>query len=106
MTQEPLPGASTALTMGILSLVGTLVCCGPFGAIFGVIGLNYARKAERFYREEPGRFTGYENIKSARILSYIGIGLALLMLIFYILAFGVVIALITTENMNAYSWSF
>lgn len=101
MTQEPLPGASTALTMGILSLVGTLVCCGPFGAIFGIIGLNNARKAERLYREEPGRFSGYENIKSARILSYIGIGLALLMLIFYILAFGVVIALITTGNINA-----
>lgn len=101
MTQEPLPGASTALTMGILSLVGTLLCCGPFGAIFGIIGLNNARKAERLYREEPGRFSGFENLKSARILSYIGIGLALLMLIFYILAFGVVIALITTGNMNA-----
>jgi len=76
------------------------VCCGPFGAIFGIIGLNNARKAERLYREEPGRFSGYENIKSARILSYIGIGLALLMLIFYILAFGVIVALITTGNMN------
>lgn len=100
MTQEPLPGASTALTMGILSLVGTLVCCGPFGAIFGIIGLNHARKAETFYREDPERYSGYDTLKSARILSYIGIGLALLMLVFYILFFGVIIALITTGNMN------
>ncbi|MDM9630749.1 CCC motif membrane protein [Robiginitalea aurantiaca] len=100
MTQEPLPGASTAQTMGILCLVGTLLCCGPFGAIFGIIGLNNASKAEALYREEPERYSGYENIRSARILSYIGIGLSLLMLIFYILFGGVILALITTGNMN------
>jgi hypothetical protein len=100
MTQEPLPGASTALTMGILSLVGTLVCCGPFGAIFGIIGLNNARKAERLYREAPDRYYGYENLKSARVLSYIGIVLALLLLVFFILFFGVIVALVTTGNMN------
>jgi 4-amino-4-deoxy-L-arabinose transferase-like glycosyltransferase len=86
--------------MGILSLVGTLICCGPFGAIFGIIGLSSARKAENLYREDPDRYSGHENLKSARILSYIGIGLALLMLVFYILFFGVIVALITTGNLN------
>ena len=86
--------------MGILSLVGTLICCGPFGAIFGIIGLSSARKAEALYRAAPGRYTGYENLKSARILSYIGIGLALVMLVFYILFFGVLVTLITTGNLK------
>lgn len=86
--------------MGILSLVGTLLCCGPFGAIFGIIGLNNARKAETLYRVEPERYSGFDTIKSARILSYIGIGLALMMLVFYILFFGVIVALITTGNIN------
>ena len=100
MTQEPLPGASTAMTMGILCLVGTLICCGPFGAIFGIIGLVNARNAETLYQKSPERYSGYENLKSARILSYVGIGLSLLMLVFYILFSGVIIALITNGNIN------
>lgn len=31
MAQQPLPGAGTVLTMGILSIVGTLVCWWPLG---------------------------------------------------------------------------
>jgi hypothetical protein len=86
--------------MGILSLVGTLLCCGPFGAIFGVIGLVSARKAENRLLEAPGQYSGYERIKSARVLSYVGIGLALLMLVFYILLFGVLVALVATGNIR------
>ncbi len=33
MNQTQLPGASTALTMGIISLVTSLCCCGPFLAL-------------------------------------------------------------------------
>ncbi len=100
MTQEPLPGASTALTMGILSLVGTLLCCGPFGAIFGIIGLVSARRAENRFLDAPDRYSGFERVKSARVLSYVGIGLALVMLVFYILFFGVLAALFATGNLR------
>ena len=96
MSQEPLPGASTAMTMGIISVVGALVCCGPFAAIFSIIGLSNARKAENLYRQTPDRYSGYENIKTARVLSYIGLGLSLVMLVFAILYFGFIVALITT----------
>lgn len=100
MNQQPLPGASNALTMGIISLVGALICCGPFAAIFSIIGLSSAKKAERLYKENPGAYTGYENVKTGRILSYIGLGLSLIMLIILILYFGVIVAMISSGEFN------
>jgi hypothetical protein len=88
------------MTMGIISIVGALVCCGPFAAIFSIIGLSSAKKAENFYREDPDRYSGYENIRTSRTLSYIGLGLSLLMLVLVILYFGVIIALVTTGKLQ------
>lgn len=98
MSHEPLPGASTAMTMGIISVIGALVCCGPFAAIFSIIGLSNARKAENLYRQAPDRYSGFENIKTARVLNYIGLGLSLVMLVLAILYFGFIVALITAET--------
>ncbi|NAS11348.1 CCC motif membrane protein [Poritiphilus flavus] len=100
MNQEPLPGASNALTMGIIALVGSLICCGPFAAIFSIISLNSAKKAERLYQENPGQYTGYENVKTGRILAYIGLAFALIGLVICILYFGMIVALITTGEFN------
>ena len=102
MEQQPLPGASNALTMGIISVVGALVCCGPFAAIFSIIGLNSAKKAQRTYNENPGGYSGYESVKTGKILSYIGLGLSLIMLVLLIIYFGVIIALITTGEFDSY----
>lgn len=102
MDQQPLPGASNALTMGIISVVGALVCCGPFAAIFSIIGLSSAKKAERLYNENPGSYTGFESVKTGRILSYIGLALSLVMLVLLILYFGVIIALITSGEFDNY----
>lgn len=96
MNNQQLPGASNALTFGILSIALTIFCCGPFGAIFSVIGLSSAKKAETAYQENPGLYSGIENVKTGRILSYIGIALALIYLILAIIYFGVIIALITS----------
>ncbi len=94
MEQQPLPGASTALTMGIISVVGALVCCGPFAAIFSIIGLSSAGKAERLYKENPGGYSGFESVKTGRILSYIGLGISLVLLVLCILYFGAILAFI------------
>lgn len=102
MEQQTLPGASTTLTMGIISVVGALVCCGPFAAIFSIVGLSSASKAERMYKANPGSYTGYESVKTGKILSYIGLGLSLVMLIFFILYFGAIIAFIGMEG----NWNF
>lgn len=100
MQQEPLPGASTAMTMGIISIVGALVCCGPFAAIFSLIGLSNAKKAEATFAEAPERYSGYENVRTSRTLCYIGLGLSLVMLVMAILYFGVIVALITTGQLQ------
>jgi len=89
---KSIPGASNALTFGILSIVLTLFCCGPFGAIFSFIGLSNAKKAKNFYEANPGSYRGYENIDTGRILSYIGLALAVLLFILAIIYFGLIIA--------------
>jgi len=67
MSQQPLPGASTVLTMGILSIVLTLVCCGPFGAIFSIIGLVKAKTATQLYEQNPGSYSDYSNVKTGNV---------------------------------------
>lgn len=98
MNQESLPGASTVLTMGIISIVGSLVCCGPFAAIFSIIGLSKAKSAQQIYDQNPGTYSGIENVKTGKILSYIGLGLSLIMLVLTIIYFGAIIALISSGN--------
>ncbi|MER3317640.1 CCC motif membrane protein [Flagellimonas lutimaris] len=100
MSQQPLPGASTVLTMGILSIVGTLFCCGPFGAIFSIIGLVKAKTASQLYQQNPENYTDYSNVKTGKILSYIGLGLGLVYLVLLILYFGLIIAVITTGELS------
>ena len=98
MNQQPLPGASNALTFGIISIIVSLFCCGPFGAIFSFIGLSNAKKAEQIYNKDPGAYLGYENVKTGKVLSYVGIALAAIMLILAIIYFGVIIAILSTGD--------
>lgn len=88
------------LTMGILSIVGTLFCCGPFGAIFSIIGLVKAKTANQLYQQNPENYTDYSNVKTGKILSYIGLALALIYLVLTILYFGLIVAMITTGELS------
>ncbi|WP_276391312.1 CCC motif membrane protein [Eudoraea chungangensis] len=96
MSQQPLPGASTALTMGIISIIGAISCCGPFAIIFSIIGLVNAKNADQLYKENPQNYTGFESVRTGRILSYVGMALALIYLVFAILYFGVIVAFISS----------
>ncbi|MDT0606959.1 CCC motif membrane protein [Croceitalea rosinachiae] len=100
MNQQPLPGASTVLTMGIISIVGTVLCCGPFGIIFAIIGLVKAKTAERLYLDNPEQYNDYNNVKTGRILSYIGMAIAIIYLVLTIIYFGFIIAMISTGEFN------
>ncbi|UII75240.1 CD225/dispanin family protein [Flagellimonas sp. HMM57] len=101
MSQQPLPGASTVLTMGILSIVGTLFCCGPFGAIFSIVGLVKAKTAKELYLQNPENYTDYSNVKTGKILSYIGLAISAVYLLLVILYFGFIIAVIAgTEGLD------
>ncbi|TXN35131.1 hypothetical protein FVB32_11095 [Flagellimonas hymeniacidonis] len=94
MSQQPLPGASTVLTMGIISVVGTIFCCGPFGIIFSIIALVKAKTANALYMQSPENYSDYSNIKTGKILAYIGLGLSLVYLLLFILYFGFIVAMV------------
>jgi|SRR5690606_2922057 len=103
MSQQNLPGANTVLVMGILSVVGTLFCCGPFGAIFSIIALMQAKSANRLYLENPTAYADYSLMKTGKVLAYIGLILSLIMLVLFIIYFGFILAMITTGG--AMDWS-
>lgn len=98
MNQQALPGANTALIMGIISIIGAISCCGPFAIIFSIIGLVNAKNAEQLYKENPQNYTGFESVRTGRILSYVGMALAIIYLVFTILYFGVIMAFISSGN--------
>ncbi|HEA22587.1 MAG TPA: hypothetical protein ENH87_16940 [Pricia antarctica] len=94
MGPQSLPGSSNALTFGILSIVLTLTCCGPFGAIFSIVGLSNAKTAQNVFMQGSGEFTGIENARTGKILSYVGLALAGIYLLLAILYFGIIGAFI------------
>ena len=98
---QPLPGASNAMTFGILSIVLTLFCCGPFGAIFSFLGLSNAKKANAAYQQNPEQYTGFENVQTAKVLSYIGLALAGIFLLGFIIYFGAIAAIIVAAISEA-----
>jgi len=59
-----------------------------------------AKKARLIYEESPEQYTGYESAKTGRILSYVGLALSLIMLVFLILYFGVIVALVATGELD------
>src|SRR5690606_28512955 len=105
MGLKPLPGANTVLVMGILSIVGTLFCCGPFGAIFSIIALVQAKSAGRRYRENPEGYTDYGLVNTGKILAYIGLVLSVLILLLLLLYFGAIVALISTGQ-GTEAWEY
>ena len=79
--QPPLPNATVSLVMGILSIV----ICG-IGVVLGIIGMVLANKDLALYRNNPGIYSeaSYNNTKTGRICSIIGIILSSLIILFYI----------------------
>lgn len=106
MGLKPVPGANTVLVMGILSIVGTLFCCGPFGAIFSIIGLMQAKTSSRVYREDPEGYSDYSLVNTGRVLAYIGLALSLIILVLLIIYFGFIMALITAGSGNEWGSGF
>lgn len=83
MEQQKLPNATLILVLGILS-IPTCCCYGVIGLILGVTAIILANKASKVYAENPEAYTGYQNVKTGKILGIIGIVLAVLYIIFSI----------------------
>ena len=77
MEQQKLPNSTLILIFGIVSIV-TCCCYGVLGLIFAIVALVLAAKASKVYNENPDLYTGYNNVKTGRILAIIGIILNIL----------------------------
>ena len=67
-----LPNSTLILVFGILSIVA-LCCYGIIGLILGVIAIILANKATKLYFENPEGYTGFQNVKTGKILAIIGV---------------------------------
>lgn len=88
MEQQKLPNATLILVFGILSIV-TCCCWGVVGLIFGIIAIVMAKKATALYMENPEQYSGFSNVKTGKILSYIGIALSVIYLGYTIYMYAV-----------------
>ena len=80
MERTQLPNSTIILIFGILSIIGCC-CYGVLGVIFGIITLVMAKRATEIYHANPELYTGFENVKTGRILAIIGLVLSGLNLI-------------------------
>ncbi|WP_373056048.1 CCC motif membrane protein [Zunongwangia sp. H14] len=83
MEKEQLPNSTLILVFGILSILGCC-CYGVLGAIFGILAIVMAKKATEIYHANPELYTGYQNVKTGRILAYIGVGVSALYIVIII----------------------
>jgi len=89
MEKQQLPNATLILVFGILSIV-TCCCYGIIGLPLGIIALVLANKATKLYTESPENYTGFQNVKTGKILAIIGIVLNGIYLIYAIWLFSTV----------------
>ena len=80
MEKRELPNSTLILGFGILSIMGCC-CYGVAGVIFGIIALVMSKRAIEIYSADPELYTGYNNVKTGRILAIIGLVLSALSLI-------------------------
>ena len=105
MEQQKLPNSTLILVLGILSIL-TCCCYGVLGLILGIIALVMANKATALYHENPEQYTGYQNVKTGKILAIIGIILNLFYLAYVVWLFATLgmegIMNMNEEIMNQY----
>ncbi|MDX1542485.1 MAG: CCC motif membrane protein [Christiangramia sp.] len=90
MEKKELPNSTLILVFGILSIVGCC-CYGILGVVFGIIALIMSNRAMEIYSANPELYTGYQNVKTGRILAIIGLvlsALSVLSLIISLIFFG------------------
>lgn len=86
MEQQKLPNSTLILVFGIISIVSC--CCYGIGIIFGIVAIVMAGTATKVYMENPELYTGFQNVKTGKILSYIGIILSVIYLAYTIYLFS------------------
>jgi magnesium-transporting ATPase (P-type) len=98
-TLPALPNATASLVLGILSIV----ICG-IGVVLGIIGIVLANKDLTLYRSNPGTYSesSFNNTKTGRICSIIGIIVSSLFVIFYVVYMIWIFSMIGTFKNNSF----
>ena len=86
MEQQKLPNSTLILVFGIISIV--TCCCYGLGLVFGIVAIVMAGTATKVYTANPELYTGYSNVKTGKILSYVGIALSVIYLVYVIYLFS------------------
>ncbi|MEO8932793.1 MAG: CCC motif membrane protein [Xanthomarina sp.] len=89
MEKQQLPNATLILVFGILSIV-TCCCYGIIGLPLGIVALVLANKATALYATNPELYTGFQNVKTGKILAIIGVILNGIYLIYAVWLFTTV----------------
>lgn len=88
MEKQKLPNSTLILIFGIVSIV--TCCCYGIGVIFGIVAIVMAGTATKVYMENPEQYSGFQNVKTGKILSIIGIILSAIYLAYTIYLFSTI----------------
>ncbi len=89
MEKQTLPNSTLILIFGILSILGCC-CYGIVGIIFAIIVLILVQKANALYVKNPEIYTGYDNVKTGKILAIVGLIISSIFLILIISIFSII----------------
>lgn len=83
MEKQTLQNSTLILIFGILSIIGCC-CYGILGLIFGIIAIVLANSATKTYLANPELYSGYQNVKTGKILAIIGVILSAISIIYLV----------------------
>lgn len=104
VVQIPLPNSTGVLVMGIIS-IALCWCYGIVGITLGIISLVMGGKAKRLYKEEPEKYTigSYKNLNAGYICAIIGLSLSALYLVFIIIYF-ITVGAVLSSAFSTFPW--
>lgn len=79
---QPIPNGTTALVLGICSIVFS---CVLIGLILGIIAISLGSKGKKLYKANPAGYTGYGALNAGYICGIIGTVLGGLYVLYYII---------------------
>ncbi len=99
------PQATTVLVLGIIGVVGTLMCCVP--GIVAPFAWSMGSKAQKELEQDPNRYSGSGEINTGKILGIVGTALFALYSL-AVLAYIVLIVIIgvSAGSSSSYDYDF
>ncbi|WP_033960551.1 CCC motif membrane protein [Psychroserpens jangbogonensis] len=84
LVQKKLPNATTALILGIVSFIGCCCTSGFGGIVLSGIALFLIKKDEKLYAEDPDAYSNFGQLKTAKIITIIGLVISIIIVIIYL----------------------